>query len=308
MISLLVSLLPHLRIQAPHRIRNLISEHSNKNYSMAKPSHPMNLSLLRIAQCKSTLYKYIKSSHFHITITVIGCGGTGSHFVLLLARMVHAYRSLYRNRDISVILCDGDLVSPTNVSRQAFVTTEIGLNKAEALVTRYNHMYGFEWQAYTDYVNHARLNDISANIIVTCVDKLQPRRIINGLMKSAIKTDYGNDSRWQEPMLWIDTGNTRNTSNIFASVPGDKTIIDHYPNLKEDDTMPSCSTAEALLNQSLFINTITADIAAMMLWDLLYLYKIPANTTFINLERLSIKQSHEDNNSEWPHRQLTTAS
>ena len=222
--------------------------------------------------------------------------------------MIHAYQALDRNKDISVILCDGDVVTETNVSRQAFVETEIGINKAEVLANRYNRMYGFSWQCYPYYINKERLNEIAANIIVTCVDKVEPRRVIDKYMKDSLKFKLSDDHYYQKPMLWIDTGNTQMTSNIFASVPADRTIIDTFPNLEDDPTVPSCSTAAALINQSLFINTITADIAAMMLWDLLYLYKLPANSTYINLNRLSIKQSHEDNNSEWPCRQLTNIS
>ena len=220
--------------------------------------------------------------------------------------MIHAYQALDRNRDLSIILCDGDIVTETNISRQAFVETEIGMNKAEALVNRYNRMYGFDWQAYQEYVNLERLNDIGANVIVSCVDKVAPRRVIDFYMKNSLKYKYSEDEVHLKPLLWIDTGNTRVTSNIFVSTPADKTITDMYPSLQDDPDVPSCSTAAALINQSLFINTITADIAAMMLWDLLYLYKIPANATFINLERLSIKQSHEDNNSKWPCRELAS--
>jgi PRTRC genetic system ThiF family protein len=249
----------------------------------------------------------MKSPIHHITITVIGCGGTGSHFVMLLARMIHAYRCIFADRDISVCLCDGDTVSHSNISRQAFVESELNYNKAEALVNRYNRMYGYNWQAYPDYMTSTTLEKLKSNIIISCVDKIKPRRIIDAYFKFKGMMQYEEDAMWGQPMLWIDTGNTKSTSNIFCSVPSDLTIIDRYPNLEDDDSLPSCSTAQALSQQSLFINTITADIAALMLWDLLYLFKVPEPVTFINLNTLKISQSNENNNQEWASNRLASA-
>ena len=42
---------------------------------------------------------------------------------------------------------DPDTVTEANIGRQLFSETELGLNKATALVTRVNRFFGYAWEA-----------------------------------------------------------------------------------------------------------------------------------------------------------------
>jgi hypothetical protein len=53
-----------------------------------------------------------------------------------------------------------------------------------------------------------------------------------------------------------------------------------------DDT-PSCSLVEALDKQSLFINTIVAQEAAQLVWDLTQKERLEYTASFINLKKLT---------------------
>lgn len=59
-------------------------------------------------------------------IIVIGCGGTGGFLIPPLARYMNS-----RLPDAKLILCDGDSYSTSNVERQVFNATKLGMNKAE---------------------------------------------------------------------------------------------------------------------------------------------------------------------------------
>lgn len=63
---------------------------------------------------------------------MIGAGGTGSY---VLPMLIERYESQSQDNLIAVI--DGDILEERNLNRQAFYLSDIGLNKAEALVGHY---------------------------------------------------------------------------------------------------------------------------------------------------------------------------
>lgn len=241
-----------------------------------------------------TCKQYLITPDFPLSIHVIGCGGTGSHFIMLLARMIWAYSQIYQRRRIHVVLWDGDIVSPTNISRQLFLPDEVNLNKAEALASRYNRMYGYEWIAVPEYFNEARFREIpNGNIYISFTDKVSARQSIHKCFKSQ-KAVSNTDDYHEKFICWIDAGNSKTKSNVFFSLLGQKTIIDHYPDIKDDETTPSCSTIAALEQQSLFINVFTADIVASLLWDAIYENKDLPNIVYFNSDFLNIKKVYEN--------------
>lgn len=236
---------------------------------------------------------YLQYPAFPLSIHIIGCGGTGSHFVMLLARMLWAYNKLFERRRIHIVLWDGDTVSETNVSRQLFLPDEVNLNKAEALVTRYNTMYGFEWIAMPVHFTKQLANRLpSGNIYLSFVDNVKSRRVIDSYFKESQKLNDTDDYEYAK-LMWIDAGNTASTSNVFLSLYGQKTIIDRFPDLQESPDTPSCSTVEALQQQNLFINVFTADIVANLLWDAIYEGRNLPNIVYFNNDFLNIKKVYE---------------
>lgn len=90
--------------------------------------------------------KYLLNPYHPVTVSVIGAGGTGSQVVTGLARMSVALQAL-GHPGLHVTVFDPDTVTEANIGRQLFSETELGLNKAVALVTRINRFFGYAWEA-----------------------------------------------------------------------------------------------------------------------------------------------------------------
>jgi PRTRC genetic system ThiF family protein len=70
-------------------------------------------------------------------------------------------------------------------------------------------------------------------------------------------------------------------------------IAEFYPDLidsaaEDKDNTPSCSLAEALEKQSLYINPTVSDFAANMLWMLFTEGRLDTQGAFINLKRMMV--------------------
>jgi len=103
----------------------------------------------------------------------------------------------------------------------------------------------------------------------------------------------GSDS---PPFYWMDLGNRATDGQFLIGEPKDKygnpgprlpTVLEYFPELadesvKEDDA-PSCSVAEALERQSLFVNRVIASHALALLFELLGRGSMGHAGAFINL-------------------------
>lgn len=81
--------------------------------------------------------RYLLNPYHPVTVFVIGAGGTGSQVATGLARMSVALQAL-GHPGLHVKVFDPDTVTEANIGRQLFSASELGLNKAAALVTRIN--------------------------------------------------------------------------------------------------------------------------------------------------------------------------
>lgn len=79
--------------------------------------------------------RYLLNPHHPVTVFIIGAGGTGSQVATNLARMSIALQAL-GHPGLHVTVFDPDTVTEANIGRQLFSESELGLNKAVALVTR----------------------------------------------------------------------------------------------------------------------------------------------------------------------------
>ena len=112
---------------------------------------------------------YLIDPQHPVTVNLIGAGGTGSQVLTCLARLDVTLRAL-GHPGLSVTLYDPDIVSGTNIGRQLFSDSDIGLNKAKCLITRVNNFFGNDWRAvpgiFPTVLKKARRDDM-ANITVT---------------------------------------------------------------------------------------------------------------------------------------------
>ena len=122
--------------------------------------------------------RYLLNPYHPVTVFVIGAGGTGSQVATGLARMSVALQAL-GHPGLHVTVFDPDTVTEANIGRQLFSGSELGLNKATALVTRINRFFGFSWEAkgqrYPLKASADREEPALANIIVTCTDNIRSR-------------------------------------------------------------------------------------------------------------------------------------
>lgn len=236
-----------------------------------------------------------------ITINLIGAGGTGSRMLTELARMNHSLVAL-GHTGLQVTLYDDDSVTTANQGRQLFADAEVGLYKAIALINRTNRFFGTNWKAVTEKFSTANLKSLpnrgKANIHISCVDTVSARFDITQVLKDYV----GNNSRERNKSLyWLDMGNARNTgqavlstieeirqptSKLYRTVATLPMITDEFKELLEvqsDNNEPSCSLAESLEKQDLYINAILASMGASLLWKLFREGMIEYRGFFLNL-------------------------
>lgn len=248
---------------------------------------------------------YFKDPFKTITIAVIGAGGTGSQFLAALARIVYAIQEMKGIR-FEVTVYDPDTVELANVGRQLFSLCEIGMYKSEVIVSKINRTYGFAWEAkyhafelgYTlkgknlNENNRHVIQNRSSNFIITCVDNVDSRRMVNRIYNDArewYRKQNDENYIYAYPFVWIDIGNTLNTGNVIIKSDVSKGLFEHFPDLVDNEKGgPSCSLAEALTKQDLFVNTFAANIAAKMLWDMLRNYEIRTGGAFFNLNTFKV--------------------
>jgi PRTRC genetic system ThiF family protein len=221
-----------------------------------------------------------------ISVNLIGAGGTGSQTLTALARMNHALTEL-NHAGLSVRLWDDDVITEANLGRQLFAKSELGLYKSVALINRINRFFGTSWKADTlkfEKDCFGRLpENAKANITITCVDNVRTRFNVAEVLKE--KVNYG--SYRDEPKYWMDFGNSQFTGQVLLSTIGNirqpksekyetmanlPFVTDEFGELlkqseTEDDT-PSCSVAEALEKQDLYINSVLAQMGNSLLWNL----------------------------------------
>jgi len=228
--------------------------------------------------------KVLESSH-RIGVVLVGAGGTGSQVLMGLGKISHALGELGLPQ-LYVTAVDDDLVSTSNIGRQAFAKSDVGESKAATLITRLNQHYGTDWRALPVRLpNDGALPFIPhTNFLITCVDTAKARiEIAQWFAK------IGNEERHPHhncaPEYWLDFGNARNSGqtilgtmrpveqpkksehDLASELP---TVLDLYPdlaNVDEGDDTPSCSLPEALRKQGLFVNTTVASMGCDLLFD-----------------------------------------
>ncbi|RYG32310.1 MAG: PRTRC system ThiF family protein [Chitinophagaceae bacterium] len=234
-----------------------------------------------------------------ISVNLIGVGGTGSVLLTALARINHALLAL-GHAGLMVRAFDSDNVEEANMGRQLFSYGEVGMNKAVALINRVNRFFGTAWKAFDcAYADHGDKPkpEFMANISLSCVDTVSARLVIANLLERISTQGNHRDS----PMYWMDFGNSRDSGQVLLSTLGEikqpdskkfctvgklPTVIEEYGSVlaaDQGDEVPSCSLAQALGKQDLFINSSLADLGASLLWSMFRTGMLSYRGFFLNL-------------------------
>ena len=246
--------------------------------------------------------RYLLNPHHPVTVFVIGAGGTGSQVATNLARMSIALQAL-GHPGLHVTVFDPDTVTEANIGRQLFSESELGLNKAVALVTRINRFFGFSWEAKRQCYPSGTSDSVLANIIITCTDTTRSRTGLWRFLKKHRERSYDDE---KSPIYWMDFGNAQTTGQVlignvkskipqpssteYLPIPKMNVITEEVPysTIREKDSGPSCSLTEALQKQDLFINSMLAQIGCDVLWRMLREGRTFYRGAYLNLDTLRV--------------------
>ena len=219
-----------------------------------------------------------------IKIAVIGAGGTGSYVLQGLAKIGLAIPEIvHGNKGISVSVYYADVVSKSNCVRQLYHENEIGEYKSVVLVNNINRYYSYTWKAF----DRKFYNDNKDyHLVVVCVDNMKSRKeIYNMLEKSNCRfpnfyiIDYGNGKDFGQVLLNHYIVNPKNKRHELQW-----DLPEGYLEIKDDDNEPSCSIAQALNKQKMFVNPIIANLGLDLIYNLLTTPIIYSKGLFFNLE------------------------
>lgn len=253
--------------------------------------------------------KYLLQPRHPVTIDLIGAGGTGSQVLSCLVRIDMALAGL-GHPGLHVTVYDPDEVTASNIGRQLFTPADIGLNKAVCLVSRLNAAFGLSWEAIPEKfpvrVKNATERNL-ANIFITCTDNIASRFELAGFLNAAHAATKGNRGIDHRTLLyWLDFGNRQNTGQVVIGTIPDVieqptlenvetvaclpkvTDMPGYGDVKDDDSGPSCSLAEALEKQDLFINSTLAQLGCNLLWKMFRHGRLEHRGFYLNLETMSV--------------------
>ncbi len=224
--------------------------------------------------------KHVTEPGFHtraVRVELVGCGGTGSFVLSGLARLHIAMLELGHPHGLQVTAWDPDRVSHANVGRQLFTMPEVDRFKAECLIHRINMQYGLFWQAMNEkfFPNEYIPNH---SIIICCVDSRASRAEINQFLpkrKGPYLLDAGNDLSIAQCILGNGSDELPYPYKVFPSLIDTKT---------KELNRPSCSLAESLGQQSLFINQWIATGVLEILWQMFRKGGLDHRGFFINLD------------------------
>lgn len=230
---------------------------------------------------------YLLHPYNPIPVNLIGAGGTGSAMLTALARINYSLNQL-GHPGLFVRVFDDDKISPANQGRQLFCDAEVGLYKSVALINRINRFFGTNWKAVedrycTDILNSDR-DYREAILTIGCVDTVAARFDIATILRQMEKGMPAHTRN--RPVYYMDFGNSQQSGQVLFSTVGKVRqpkskkfeTVEQLPMVTEEftallhrsgreDNTPSCSHAEALAKQDLFINSALADMGASLLWQ-----------------------------------------
>ncbi|MCL6216891.1 PRTRC system ThiF family protein [Zunongwangia pacifica] len=245
---------------------------------------------------------YLISPTNPISVNLIGAGGTGSKVLTALMEMNHSLIEL-GHAGLQVRLWDDDRITSANLGRQRFAECETGLYKSVALINRANRFSGTNWKAETRKFEKDNFGQVPeearATLTITCVDNVQARFGVAEILKEVSDRRNYRDS----PKYWLDFGNSQYTGQVLLSTIGEiqqpqsekyetvaslPFVTEEFGELlrqsEQQDGTPSCSLAEALEKQDLFINSSLTQMGCSLLWGLFRNGLTPYRGFFHNLK------------------------
>ena len=229
-------------------------------------------------------------------ILLVGCGGTGSILAEHVCRLLKGH---HLEKDIQVVLYDGDTIEDANITRQNFQPHEIGSSKASALALRLSGQFELPvaacWQNITTDVVDSLKDDV---LLISCTDTLHSRRICAG---------SGGRRR-----NWLDIGNgLHHGQAVFGTTHCKKTLEEMHesfdykpyardspdiaamnPKILKARTAPVKASCAALpfLSQGFGVNAMAALAGAILVKQAVVDKKITSAAVYFNVSEAWMSQ------------------
>lgn len=230
-----------------------------------------------------------------VALTLVGCGGTGSHLASGLVAIEQGLRA--QGVPVDLLFIDPDTVEPKNIGRQLFAQIDLGQSKAEVLAGRLNAAYGLRIMSAVRALDPLDIlvqpdDRDTLHLVIGAVDNPAARATIASVVKAS--QDSGGVPGARGRLWWLDCGNENHSGQVLLGNTVYKAsfrksialgLIDRlpaphlvYPDLiatpqakraKRSGRAPSCADLTASGEQSLMINRLVAAHALSMLTDFL---------------------------------------
>lgn len=207
-------------------------------------------------------------------ILIVGAGSTGSH----VAHRLAMYCAAYRDHVQSVTIHDIAEIRPANMIRQIHNYNSIGENKALALAANLANFYMVPFKSLSAL---HRPDFEKYQIVFICVDDY----------------DYRMNLEIQDNFI-IDCGNADTYGQVISGYARSSKMFKDWNIPRMPANTPSCTLQEALEKQSLFINTIVADVAIGHLLKHLSNKNAPGQVSWIDFDSITIKTHNNVSRSE----------
>jgi PRTRC genetic system ThiF family protein len=118
--------------------------------------------------------------------------------------------------------------------------------------------------------------------------------------------DIGSYTDYKSPLYWMDFGNAQTTGQVvlgtvqkkipqpkskqYKTVESLKVITEYvnYSSVKVEESEPSCSLAEALQKQDLYINSTLAQLGCNILWKMFRQGMTEYQGLYMNLDTMKV--------------------
>lgn len=230
-------------------------------------------------------------------VFVIGVGGTGGHLAAPLARLVSYHQN---TQNTKIIFIDGDEFEEKNITRQLVGESQVGMNKARAMVDlcAYQGLMG-NIDCKEDFISFSTmipmLRRAKSPLIVCCVDNDATRLAVIQAIQSTCEGDF----------FFISPGNSDGTETVkgqtlyWGKIDGNNVGINPaeiYPNIENpQDNVPhkgSCALHAPSRPQLIAANFFAASITLAVIQNLLDGVLNPQSSSmFFNLRTLQTSAS-----------------
>jgi sulfur-carrier protein adenylyltransferase/sulfurtransferase len=161
--------------------------------------------------------------------------------------------------------------------------------------------WGLDWQGIPERLDPKRRFD-AVDIVIGCVDTRKSRAVIAKCSED-----------WSEVGYWLDLGNNSDSGQFVLGEPLNRrnrrhrlrlrTVSELFPEViqadSEDDSLPSCSAAEALNRQEPFVNPTLANHALALLARLFRYGTVSYQGAFLNLSGIGAVQALRVDPKDW---------